>query len=443
MGARGKGRWSHFQRDIGRVTASLPGDGGPDGRGESGAGSRRRAVVWLVGVALVLLGALGYQRVAGYTPLGDEYWLRIPGGWPQVTSHQRLLARFLVQVPAGVPGTATADLFPHVAHRELLYQFPFVGQAQWALVDVAGTTNRHPAEIHGALDMLLRSGWGVVDAADGYALLMRGRGSAAMPDSFYDFARAGSDDADQPEHRVDITFDGKLKLLGYRRIDDPKWRRTTLRFYWQALAPLPPDTAVAIQVVAPDGSAAVDTEQTPMPAMIWYPPGRWQVGETVVTEGLQWYLPGAWAPVVSVTAGGRPLAASGCQVAGSVDDAAAGSPAGNLCLPDGRAQLAEVRSVALERAGGRARTRAEAGAFCRPRLAGSAADVCFAGQGCARRPGAGGAPLVRLGWTGARPGGARLHRVFAPARCGRPDGGQCRRRTHLVHGAAFIRLAAA
>ncbi len=257
----------------------------------------------------LLLAALGYQVAAGYLPIGREFWRR---GWPQVTAHHRLLDRFAAQIPRDAALSVATDLYPHLSHRERIYQFPRIGEATWALVDVAGTTDRHPNDVQAAIRKLLTGGWGVVDAADGYILLAQGRGSATIPDAFYDFARAS---APQPQYQLDITFDSRLKLLGYDVLDDVKWRRTSLRFYWQALAPLPPDTVISVQVLAPDGGVADDTAVRPMPALLWYPPARWALaglrpsalaglrpsqGETLVTETLSWYLPREWAPVVGV-----------------------------------------------------------------------------------------------------------------------------------------------
>ena len=181
-------------------------------------------------IALVAAGALAAQVLAGYTVVGREF-----RGWPQVTAHERLLDRFAAQIPRDAALSATTDLYPHLSHRPLIYQFPWLGQAEWALVDVSGTTDRHPADIRREIGRLLETGWGVVDAADGYILLGKGRGAAALPDAFYDFARAP---AVQPEFPLDITFGDRLKLVGYDLVDDAKWRRTALRFYWQALAPL-------------------------------------------------------------------------------------------------------------------------------------------------------------------------------------------------------------
>jgi uncharacterized membrane protein/uncharacterized membrane protein YbhN (UPF0104 family) len=288
-------------------------------------------------LGLILLAACGYQAWAGYTPLAREFWRRLPGGWPAVTAHDRLLDRFVTQIPAGAAVSTAADLYPHLSHRERLYQFPEVGDADWALVDVSGVTDRHPADIRAAIEKLLAGGWGVADAADGYALLQRGGGQAALPDAFYDFARAQGDETGHPQYNVDITFGGALKLVGYDVLDDPKWRRTGLRFYWQALAPLPEGTLISVGLLTPDGKLAEDFVQRPMPALLWYPPERWRPGETTVIESAAWYLPKTWAPVIQVTAGQSVMEAS-----------LTGTPAGAEIIPDGDARLA-----AWTREGGR------------------------------------------------------------------------------------------
>jgi uncharacterized membrane protein len=297
-----------------------------------------RRTLW-AGVILTLAGALTMQALAGYTPAGREFWRRAPAAWPPVTAHHRLLDRFLAQIPAGVPASTTAGLYPHLSHRELLYQFPITGQAQWALVDVAGTTDRHPAVIRSRIEELLAAGWGVVDAADGYVLLGQGQGAARLPEAFYDFARGGGPWPVAPAHKLDITFGNRLKLLGYDVLDEPKWRRTALRLYWQALEPLPDELTVNVQALAPDGSVAADTAQTPMPALVWYPPAHWRPGETIITETPPWYLPAAWAPTVAIQAKGQPWLAAGCQIYPDSSATDLDGYASSICAPDGLAQL--------------------------------------------------------------------------------------------------------
>lgn len=272
------------------------------------AWAARAALIWL------LVWAFAYQFMAGYTPLGREF------RWPEITPHARLLGRFTAQAPTAAPGSVTTALYPHFSHREKLFKFPIVGDATWALVDVTGATDRHPAEIQAAVLDLLEHGWQVQDAADGYVLLQKtGHGSTcvrgaddaafaqcALPDAFFDFARAARSGlliAPPALSAAPLTFGDRLTMQGYDLVDDGKWGLTRWRSYWQAQAPLPPDLHVWPFAVVPDGSLADDPALRPAVATLWYPPSRWQPGEVILVETLPWYLPDAWAPAVGVFQG--------------------------------------------------------------------------------------------------------------------------------------------
>ncbi len=122
-------------------------------------GQRRRHIS---GLALLLLGvaacALTGQILAGYTPLGRQFWLRVPGGWPAVTQHQRLLSRFTAQIPPGVAASATSDLYPHLSDREWLYQFPLIGQRDLGAGGCGGRHRRSPCR-HPGRDPGAVGGW--------------------------------------------------------------------------------------------------------------------------------------------------------------------------------------------------------------------------------------------------------------------------------------------
>jgi hypothetical protein len=297
--------------------------------------NRRPVSGILFALVLVSFCAVIYQVAAGYTPIGKAFRQSQPGGWPQVTAHHRLLDRFAAQIPPDAALSVTTDLYPHLDHRELIFQFPILGNAQWALIDVSGTTDQHPADIQGVIRKMMAVGWGVVDAADGYILLAQGRGETGIPDDFYDFARVSAGDtAVRPQYALDVTFGDQLRLIGYDIVDNAKWRRTNFRFYWEVLEPLAPDTAISMQVITPDGETVDDTVQRPIPALLWYPPARWQPGETIVTTTVPWYLPRAWAPVLTVTAGGEVLIS---RITSAASARAADRPA--TASIDGRVQL--------------------------------------------------------------------------------------------------------
>jgi uncharacterized membrane protein len=332
------------QRLGGWVARLLP-------EGEKG---RRSRTVMAAGFGAWLLGwALVCQMQYGWTPLGRNF------SWPQVTEHARLLERFTVQIPPDAVVSTTPPLSPHLSHRRVLYQFPTIKpravdetgseslDADYVVVDVSGVTDMHPNDVRIAVESMLASGrYGVVDAADGYLLLSREAAkqgqSQVAPDAFYDFARAGDR---RPQHPLNVRFGDSLQLLGYDIEDDPKWRQTRYRFYWQALAPLPEDTAISVQMLTPWGAVADDTALRPMPALLWYPPPRWKPGEVVITETVPWYLPRSWAPSIEISAGGqklRPVAPEGS------DEVTPDAQEGRLLLQPRERRGREV--VPLERA---------------------------------------------------------------------------------------------
>jgi uncharacterized membrane protein len=253
--------------------------------GGRGARPARLTSYSLLAMAWLLAWSLGYQSVRGWTPLARDF------EWPQITPHQRLLARFADQIPSNASLSTTPPLHPHLAHRRKIYVFPTVADADYVLLDVSGRTDAHPNDVRATFDRLVESGqFGVLDAADGYILLRRGYAGAnsqSLPEGFYDFARVAEA---QPQVPVRIEFGGQVRLLGYDVVDDPKWRQTYLRFYWQALSPLPDDLRLWPFVFSDAGTLIEDTSQRPMVAPLWYPPSRWGADETVVTQMLPWDL---------------------------------------------------------------------------------------------------------------------------------------------------------
>ncbi len=258
----------------------------------------RRAMALGLVLAWLLIWSAGYHRVKGWTPLGGEF------RWPEVTAHHRLAERFFRQIPDDAAVSTTAALFPHLSHRERIYKFPALGDAEYVLLEVNGTTDMHPVDLRRRFDELLASGrFCIRDAADGFVLLGPPTEvcTRELPDEFYSFARAGER---QPTHPAGVRFGDLLRFRGYDVIDDGKWRLTRVRTYWEVLQPLPANLQVWPFFLAADGEVAEDTSQRPPVAPLWYPPERWRPGETILVETLPWFLPDRWALAVGVARGG-------------------------------------------------------------------------------------------------------------------------------------------
>lgn len=250
--------------------------------------------LWLLGWATML------YRMAGRGPLGGRY------DPTAITAHHRLLAHFVQQIPHDAAVSATAAVHPHVSHRRYVYQFPLglpelgkPGQADWALLDVTTNTDLAPGDVKSDVDKLLARDWGVVDAADGFLLLQRGAANKVIPKAFYDFARLPLTDAVQPSSTVEPTVE-PLALVEVNIEDWLRWRQTRIVTTWQVGHGFDPaSVAPQFDLLTPDGEAFYALSAATPPALIWYSPDRWQLGERIKITTLPLYLPRIWALAVA------------------------------------------------------------------------------------------------------------------------------------------------
>ncbi|MCC9078825.1 DUF2079 domain-containing protein [Litorilinea aerophila] len=247
--------------------------------------------LWILGWALATYGQ------AGRGPLGGRY------DPTPITTHARLLSRFLAQIPADAAVTATAAVHPHLSHRRFVYQFPIGleppspegSRAEWALLDVTTATDMAPGDVKARVEAMLAGEWGVVDGADGYLLLRKGDPDKQIPNAFYDFARA-------PRPSGDLPLDtSRLTLVSVAARDWPRWRQTTLELRWYVGPDFDPAAwpdLPQLEVWTPAGDRVYTLSDALPPALVWYPPDRWRPGETVRVTTLPLYLPRSWGVVI-------------------------------------------------------------------------------------------------------------------------------------------------
>jgi uncharacterized membrane protein len=255
------------------------------------------AMLWL------LCWALSYHALHGWTPLSTrlETYLLTPAA--------ARLANFSAPIPPEAVVSASAAIHPHLAHRQIIYIFPTVQEADYLLVDVSDIPGVHPNDAHTQILNMLNTDWRVLQADQGLLLAQKlppltptprstlpsvaGQAplpcspTPPLPCSFFDFVRTTA----LPTYATDLTFgDGRLRLLGYDVLDDPD-NGVTFRFYWQTSNKLPENLRLWPLVYDDLGQLLSDPSQTPMIATVWYPPAAWQPGETIVTETLPQLLP--------------------------------------------------------------------------------------------------------------------------------------------------------
>jgi len=255
---------------------------------------RRHTVV--VGALVVVIASLLYHRSRGATPLAAGF------EWPQVTEHHRIGERIIARIPPEAAVSAQWRLNPHVSQRERVYQYPDVRDAEYILLDVTiNSWPQHPNDLYRDVQALLAGEWGVVAAQDGWLLLRRGSGQKALPDEFYDFARAPNATPSVP---LDVQFGNALRLVGLDVEDRPDGVQTTM--YWERTGELPAVGPVRLwpYYFSPsDGRVLEDTSQRPLVEALWYPPERWKQGELVRVRTLPWPVPEPFGFAVSVRAG--------------------------------------------------------------------------------------------------------------------------------------------
>ncbi len=93
----------------------------------------------------------------------------------------------------------------------------------------------------------------------------------------------------QPQYRTDIVFGDALRLVGFDILDGrhTEMPQTPLRFffYWQALKPLPEDYRFALYLLDDQRQVKGTIDLGELPGVqTWYPPSRWQPGETIKME---------------------------------------------------------------------------------------------------------------------------------------------------------------
>ncbi|MDL1895796.1 DUF2079 domain-containing protein [Anaerolineae bacterium CFX7] len=238
----------------------------------------QRAFGFVVGAAFAT--AFAYHLYAGYTPIARAF------AFPTITAHNELFARFAQQIPRGAKVATTPALHPHQSHREFLYRYPVIGDAEYVLLDVNESDRGIPSEFRIAYNKLVDDGtFGVVDAADGYVLLKRGAPKQNLPDAFYQMFRAQNP---APQHPLQIDFDDKIRLLGYDVLTD-QYGRSSLRTYWQRLKPLD-QNYMLFPFLADEHGEPLPDLNFPMTCLFWYPSAAWRKNDTVVCEtlALEW-----------------------------------------------------------------------------------------------------------------------------------------------------------
>ncbi len=231
---------------------------------------------------ILLLASLSYHYFHGFTPLAR------PFGWRPVAAHQRLGAEMAAQIDPALPLFAPLNLNSHVSSRAVLHQdFANIAPDDWLWLDVSTLPNENNIQQHIRDDLL--PNYKIVSASDGYLLLQPNNNSQSRAErsrsieiqnlQFLSFALAAADET--PQYPLDVQFGDSLRLVGYD-IHFNRAETEQVTTYWQALQPLPPDISPLLFLADAEGNLqGVTAARDFSPALIWFPPDRWQTGQTV------------------------------------------------------------------------------------------------------------------------------------------------------------------
>jgi uncharacterized membrane protein len=230
----------------------------------------------------ILLGVAIDQRLHGYLPWGGNH---LP---LTVTQHHRNAADVIAQIPSHARVSAQDRLNPHVAGRETVYIFPRIDDADTIFLDVTGPAwPQHPVDLKRTVDELMRAGFGVAAAQDGYLLLRRNVETAELPAEFYSAWRVPL----PAESTHDIDFGDALRLRDVR-VETDRYGELIVQLVWQLLRPLEEDVHVYVAYLDAEMNILHDTQFYPPVATLWYPTSSWEPSshEGVLVQTLPWTL---------------------------------------------------------------------------------------------------------------------------------------------------------
>ncbi|MCR4407342.1 MAG: DUF2079 domain-containing protein [Anaerolineae bacterium] len=103
----------------------------------------------------------------------------------QPSSYEENLQRIIALVPSEATVCAQSDIFPHLSHRQDIYLFPFIADAEYVIVDLDATAEKSPSGFHTFYaqvnELLENPEFGVIAQAGGVLLFRRGADRSNLP----------------------------------------------------------------------------------------------------------------------------------------------------------------------------------------------------------------------------------------------------------------------
>ena len=227
-------------------------------------------------IILALAVALLFQIEQGVAPFSRRW------SWPVLDMHDRVGAKILELVPAEVPVSAQSALYPHLSHRQGIYQFPTIADAEYIVLDV---TNRpapldYPGYFQNVRLALINPRFGPLAAGDGYLLLQRGAPKRfPLVEEFLSFTLAQPEEIKQ---LLQADFGDTLRLEGYTLtrlpVVDQRGPHVQITTFWRALHSTPGNLRPIFNYARTDGAIVYQQLELPF-ELYWRSTDEWQVGQ--------------------------------------------------------------------------------------------------------------------------------------------------------------------
>jgi hypothetical protein len=230
----------------------------------------------LVGIGLAV--AFGHHYQNGISPLSRRFVLE------PVTEHARRAAPFIERLNNLPPETSISvgsNLYPQVGHRQRVYLFPTINDAQFILLDATGPPSPIGTGDQSQIvrELLDYAQFGVAGSDHGFLLLQRELDHYRLSPAFYEAFHGGEID---PQVVVEVEFGDLLRLEGFEPIVRPVVRpelAIEVVTYWRALSPL--DEEYRLVFYFWDEDSRLVRVQSEEQVVHWYPTWLWEEDQVV------------------------------------------------------------------------------------------------------------------------------------------------------------------
>ncbi len=226
-------------------------------------------------VLLLLLAALSYHYLRGYSPLSKPFQN------PQVTAHHVLGDEIAASIPPEAKVMAQAELVPHLSQRETvsIWEGELSPEMDYVFVDVSHPKfiNKDNAHANFISSMVFNDQFGMTVTKDGYILLQKGAERKPTQVGFQDFLFA---DADSFQNTPALaTFDEFVELVKMEthlnREAEPQ-----MTLYFRVLQQ--PDEDYFIRLYRLNEAGKVDGATVfQQPVLVWWPTHLWKPGDVI------------------------------------------------------------------------------------------------------------------------------------------------------------------